>query len=760
MKSYLRFLSRNKLYTAIMAVGLSVSLAFVIIMSCHLWQQINVGNYYPESKLIYNVSYGKWASSSFAIGQALLDGVPEIDLATTIRYKHNALMAIEDEKMDTRSYISIDSRFLKIFKTEFVYGSMSDLESGWDVMITRSLAERFGGESAVGKTIYIDDRTLRISAVVEDFDRTIFSNERIIVNIENEKDYDKLLNHDMYMQAGVNTFVRLNDQADAESVSDKIDRHLQHTVALPVNHKNRFRLIRLDKLYFSDANPGSLGLKKGDKNTSVALITAAIFLLISALFNYINLSTALNGKRAREMYFRGLLGEGRMRTIFNNFIESFIFVGFCMCIAGLLVWAILPYMNRLLNSPVPIELNMKDGSPALYIIILSIAFVCSTIPVLVRFSSKPVNGFTKLFIIIQNTIAVIMITISLVMGTQIRHMIEMPLNANVSGLYLCKTFILDEVFKKSLHDLPFVGRVGVCQGRPGQCRYQIGIEKSPDNIYIWGTQNCDRTAFDLFGYKIIKEYGTRDGIGIWLTEKAFNSLENNHLQPIVPDEIRNMANGMEVAGVIEDFAFNSALMPNYTGAVFLYPDGKLPYDNGDYIVEMTSVTDKNKKVLYDLSSRQAKKLYGPATPILSGYIEDLIEDEYSEMNNQLTMVRIFMVITIILSALGQIAMSTYYASEKKMDIAIRKAFGGTIGSETIRTLSEYMSYCLIACLIGVPISYWLSGRYLESFSYHIQQHIWIYILPAIIIFVISLISVMWQTLRAARTNPAEALKKE
>lgn len=756
MKSYLRFLSRNKLYTAIEIVGLSIALAFVIIMSCHLWQQINVGNYYPESKLIYNVSYGKWTSSSFAIGQALLDGIPDIDLATTIRYKHNALMAIEDEKLDTRSYISIDSRFLKIFKTEFVYGSMSDLESGWDVMITRSLAECFGGESAVGKTIYIDDRILKIAAVVEDFDRTIFSNVRIIVNIENEKDYDRLLNQNEYMLAGIYTFVRLNDRADAESVSDKINRHLQHTIALPVNHKKQFRLIRLDKLYFSDANPGSLGLKKGDKNTSVALIMAAIFLLISALFNYINLSTAINAKRAREMYFRRLLGEGRMRIIFNNFIESFIFIIFCMFIAGFLAWAILPYINRLLNSPVPIELNMTEGSPALYLVILSTAFVCSIIPVLVRLSSKPVNGFTKLFIIIQNTIAVIIITISLVMGTQIRHMIEMPLNANVSGLYLCKTFILDEVFKKSLLDLPFVGRVGVCQGRPGQCP-QIGIEKSSN---IWGTQKCDRTAFDLFGYKIIKEYGTRDGIGIWLTEKAFNSLENNHLQPIVPDEIRNMANGMEVAGVIEDFAFQSALMPNYTGAVFLYPDGKLPYDNGDYIVEMTSVTDENKKVLYELSSRQAKKLYGPATPILSGYIEDLIEDEYSEMNNQLTMVRIFMVIAIILSALGQIAISTYYASEKKREVAIRKVFGGTIGSETGRTLSEYILYCIIACLLGVPISYWLSSRYLESFFYRIQQHIGIYILPVIIIFIISIVSVLWQTLRAARTNPVEALKKE
>ena len=125
---------------------------------------------------------------------------------------------------------------------------------------------------------------------------------------------------------------------------------------------------------------------------------AAFFLLISALFNYINLSTALNGKRAREMYFRGLLGEGRMRIIFNNFIESFIFIIFCMFIAGFLAWAILPYMNRLLNSPVPIELNMTEGSPALYLVILSTAFVCSIIPVLVRLSSKPVKGFTKLFI--------------------------------------------------------------------------------------------------------------------------------------------------------------------------------------------------------------------------------------------------------------------------------------------------------------------------------------------------------------------------
>ena len=124
------------------------------------------------------------------------------------------------------------------------------------------------------------------------------------------------------------------------------------------------------------------------------------------------------------------------------------------------------------------------------------------------------------------------------------------------------------------------------------------------------------------------------------------------------------------------------------------------------------------------------------------------------------MVLMFMVIAILLSALGQIAMSTYYATEKEKEIGIRKVFGGTVCSESIRNIFEYMIYCIIACVIAVPVSVVAVGRYLETFVYRMPQKPWIHVLAAVSAFAISLASVLWQTLRAARTNPAEALKKE
>ena len=141
-------------------------------------------------------------------------------------------------------------------------------------------------------------------------------------------------------------------------------------------------------------------------------------------------------------------------------------------------------------------------------------------------------------------------------------------------------------------------------------------------------------------------------------------------------------------------------------------------------------------------------------------LKDLIDSEYAQVENQLTLVTIFMVIAIMLAVLGQVAMSTYFAREKEQEIGIRKVFGGTIRSESIRNIREYMTYCLIATVIAVPAAYLITSEYLEGFQYRMEQNAWTYIAASLAVFAISLLAVLWQTLRAARTNPAEALKKE
>ena len=124
------------------------------------------------------------------------------------------------------------------------------------------------------------------------------------------------------------------------------------------------------------------------------------------------------------------------------------------------------------------------------------------------------------------------------------------------------------------------------------------------------------------------------------------------------------------------------------------------------------------------------------------------------------LMEIFMLLSIIISLLGLLAMSTYYASVKSRDIAVRKVFGGTVDTEAWRSIREYMILVGIACLIGIPIAVYAVQEYLKDFIYRMEDYWWIFVVAVLITLVISLLSVLWQTLRAARTNPATELKKE
>ncbi|MBQ7020570.1 MAG: FtsX-like permease family protein, partial [Bacteroidales bacterium] len=147
-------------------------------------------------------------------------------------------------------------------------------------------------------------------------------------------------------------------------------------------------------------------------------------------------------------------------------------------------------------------------------------------------------------------------------------------------------------------------------------------------------------------------------------------------------------------------------------------------------------------------------------PWIFGYVEDMIVDELEEGNSTITLLKIFAVLAVLLSFLGLVAMSTYFAAEREKGIAIRKVFGSTMSGEARRNITEYMVLTLIGSIIAVPLAWIFCGRYLEEFAYRIDLTVWPFAVAVLLALVISLASVLWQTLRAARTNPAEALKKE
>ena len=773
MKSYLRFLGRNKLYTAIMAVGLSVSLAFVIIMSCFVWQNTSVNRHYPEQDRMYAIGGKGTTMSNMVMTQTMMDAVPEFEDGTTIKvlnmYPESYIDGIAVDGFSMR----ISKGFFALFPTDFIYGSADALDDIGNAMITKSLADKFGGKDVIGKKLLFEgEEEYTIAAVIEDFDNTIFENSQVIVNIANGSSQQNSNLHGW--ASGYISIVKAKKGADENVLQEKVDKVYENGL----HEKNRGKdgylsLTRLDKVYTSDNNEGGYtGFKKGNASLMTAFSIIVVFLLISAIFNYINLSTALAGRRSKEIATRMLLGEERQTVFRRNLLESLMFMAVCMCIAFILAWVSLPYVNGLLDSPIPVQMKFSHGYIYMYLIIMGItALFCGIIPALISFRFQPIEiikghyryqsrrTFSKVFIIIQNALAIIIVAATLTMNSQIGHMIDMPLNATTDDLYYAKTYSAD--FEKTLRELPYVEEFGRASGRPGQSSgtYGFRLNNEVNKDVTMQMCECDEKAFELFGFKIVKDYGVPNGEGAWLTESAVRKLEMDPENPVFPQANAWVINYAPVAGIIEDAVFSSALDLNLdTGGIILV--GPQDPEWSAYVVLLNDTSPEYIRELDRLSEEEIKRIHGPNAPFTPGFFPTLIESAYEPVRKQADMVLLFMVVAIMLSALGQIAMSTYYATERQKEISIRKVFGGTVRSESIRNIFEYMTYCFIACVVAVPVSILIAGRYLETFVYKMPQKPWIYVVAAVSAFAISLGSVLWQTLRAARTNAAEALKKE
>ena len=777
MKSYLRFLSRNKLYSVIMAVGLSVSLAFVIIMSCYVWQQYRVGRQYPDYENIYILGQGGSTYSRAHIGFMAKDMIPDIEAATRI-VNYNRILATETTEIGITEAFGIVPNFFDFFPCRFVAGGKEGVQGSGSVAISQSLATRLGDDDIIGKILYFDGRQYTVGAVYEDFKESIFQERDILVC----EDYPDAADYGYINVIGnLYTFIKLRNGADTDEVIRQVNKASEDNAIHSGDRSHsddrfKYALTRLDELYLADCNWGGAGLRKGDPQTMKAFGIIVIFLLVSSVFNYINLSSALSGRRSKEMATRMLHGDNNAGVIIKSIAESLGFVVACMVLAFAIAYALVPKINGLIESDIPIEISMKPGYLLFYAsITLLIGLACSIVPAIVSVRFTPLDvtkgtfryyskkTFSKVFIIIQNAIAVIIVAVSLTMTFQIRHMKAMPLNANVENLYSCRNYYYDAAFEEKLKALPYVTDVGKAFGRPcgNASNWSLPINGDRENEVSFSVMYSDTTAFRLFDYQVIHDFGIPGRLGMWMTESTFERLGIDIDNPVLPKELGYIEEDVQLAGIIKDYPVRTAInmITDECTILYVFTEDKMRL-TGDYIVKMSQVTEENKKELFDLSAAAIADKYGPGTLVRSGYIKDLIDSEYVHISNQLTLVNILMVIAIMLAALGQIAMSTYYASERQKDIGIRKVFGGTVRSESIRNIRDYMLYCLAACAIGIPTAVWIAGRYLDTFTYRMPSKPWIYIIAAITVFIISLASVLWQTLRAARTNPAEVLKKE
>ena len=765
MKSYLKFLSRNKLYTAIEAVGLAVSLAFVIIIGSYVWQQYAVTWENPDRERVYVPGTPGFPALTYGFPDAIGD-IPEIE---SISRMCNVVVhpVIRGENTEAES-VGVEPEFFEICpQFRFVEGSADVLSAPTNAILSASFARKHS--LSVGEALDISGSSYVVGAILEDLKGTVIKPYDIFLNAAVYK--DEWQPFDNY--GSTVTLIKVRPETDRKELYDKLEGVCKDVYSSIYGQSffEHLELSRYDELFFKETEGF---FRHGDKATLRILMLVGLLLLLSAILNYINLSVALTGKRAKEMAVRQLSGASRGGIIWKYVAESIAFTAVCFAAGLLLAEAFCPAMNALLNNPdIPIRVIWSPGYVIAYIvIILLVGALCGIFPAMMAGRYKPVDVmkggyrrkskmvFSKVFIVLQNALAVILIALAITMEAQMRKTQDRPMNCNIENIFFLKDFSGEDnaPLKDALEALPCVKRIGRSSGVPGSINMgQYSTTRDGQDI-LYKLIRMDSTAFSMFGFDILEDFHVPQFNSVWFSDKSFTATGFDSDYHDISGTLSRRTKGCEqVAGVFKSFPTNNANIGEEDYAIVsLMRSDDIPF--AGWVIETTSDRKAAKAQIMEAYENyiKGKPIYGS----LAFWVDENIAEDWKPARNNMRLVEIFMLLSILIALLGLVAMSTYYADEKSRDIAVRKVFGGTVDTEGWRTIREYMVLVGIACVIGIPIAVYAAQEYLKDFIYRLEGYWWIFVVAVLLTGLIAFVSVIWQVLKAAKTNPATELKKE
>ena len=448
------------------------------------------------------------------------------------------------------------------------------------------------------------------------------------------------------------------------------------------------------------------------------------------------------------MATRRLVGADKRSIFLKVIAESTLICGISMLLAILLAEALCPTVSRLLEYQVSIFKAVTPVNMLLVLgFILVLGILAGIVPALLIQKAQPIEivrgtlrlktktVYSKVIIIVQNVVAIIMLVSTLTMGLQIRHLVSADLGYN----------LLDR-----LRAEPCVEEVGQGDGIPLEGTNNWTMEM-PDGRWVSFQQiQGDDKYFDILGLKVKQD--NHQPNKWWLNEYAFKQIGIEE----TATEYQTAKNGTrQIGGIYYDFKIRPIEADQ--SAAMIYNRGENPDDDYPWMLIVKTTGDQaaaRKQV------EAACKEVFPDRLFEAQYIEEMIEDGFADESRVLNIVLIFTLLSILVSALGLFAMSSYYMQQEIRSVSVKKVFGADYSGVLKELVLSFMKMVGIAFVIGVPIAWFIMNRWLSGYGHRIDLHWWIFALAGLAVAFIAAISVLYQSIKTARTNPAEALKKE
>ena len=774
MKSFWNFLRKNKLYAAVNLVGLTVSMAFVLLLAVYIQRQLTTDSFQQNADRIYVIANEDNVTMGYWLDKHLKNNFPEIEKGCCVANIASAAAFNIDGERVYGSTMAADSTFFEMFSYDLVEGNKADWRVSQDrCMVSREFANaHFGDKDPLGQIIsfnYEGSFQLTVCGVYEDFGNSILKAPDVLIR----GDLMPLINtsHDEYMSnaGGGICFVMAYPGADLQARHSDILDWCEENFWVYKSQYDKVRIIPLRDMYFLNEGIryGSDTIQFGNRSFVNLLLAMCILLLAFAVLNYINMTTALTGFRAKEMATRRLVGADKRSIFFKVISESTLICGISMLLAILLAEALAPTASRILEYQVSV---FKAVTPVNILLVLGFILVlgilAGIVPALLIQKAQPIEivrgtlrlktktVYSKVIIVVQNVVAVVMLVSALTIGLQIRHMVSADLGYNTKDI-----LVVDNAFGQTGQIRPLLDK-----WREEPCVEEVG---QGDGIPLGGTNNWtmempdghwvsfqqiqgDDKYFDILGLKVKQD--NHQPNKWWLNEYAFKQIGIEE----TATEFQTAQNGTRsIGGIYYDFKIRP--LEQDQSAAMIYNRGENPDDDYPWVLLVKTTGDQaaaKKQV------EAACKEVFPDRLFEAQYIEEMIEDGFADESRVLNIVLIFTLLSILVSALGLFAMSSYYMQQEIRSVSVKKVFGADYSGVLKELVLSFMKMVGIAFVIGVPIAWLIMNHWLSGYGHRINLYWWIFLAAGAVVALIAIASVLYQSIKTARTNPAEALKKE
>ena len=803
-KVALRNLWKNKTYSFINILGLAIGLCCFLLIAMYVFDELTYDRYNKNADRIYRISsdikFGGGnlhiVQTSDMMGQVLKKDYPEVEEYTRI-YSNTGSKLIKkgNEYIKEFNVPHVDSTFFTVFTLPAIEGdTKTALDEPNTVVLTESTAQKyFGTTHIIGKTIETNDKgsTLyKVTAVVKDVPKNSHFNFDFFFSMKNvEYQWGTFTSHNFH------TYLLLKPGADYKALENKFGQFIEKYVVpeakqyMQINSIEDFKkagnsieysLMPLTKLHLYSDRSYELGTP-GNIQYVYIFSAVALFILLIACINFMNLTTARSANRAKEVGIRKVLGTERKKLMTQFLTESSLMAWLSLILGVIAAYFVLPLFNTVANKSMSLDVLF---SPLVLPILIALPFIVGLLagsyPAFYLSSFRPIEvlkgklksgskhgGLRSLLVVFQFTTSIILIIGTIVIYKQLHYIQTKNLGFNkeqvlvVNDAYALKKNI--EPFKNEILQMPGVVNGTLSSFLPvsnssrndnSYSKEAVMDSKNGINMQTWTIDDSYLNTMGMTlskGRNFSKEFGT-DSMATIINETTEKFL--GYADPI-GKKLYTFSNPTQpvaytIIGVVKNFNYES-LRQTVGPLTFLY--GKS--------TGFASFKVRSENIPSLIKSIEVKwKSMAPGIPFSYRFMDESFSRMYLSEQRVGKIAMIFSILAILIACLGLFGLATFIAEQRTKEIGIRKVLGASVNGIVQLLSKDFVRLVLIAFVIAAPFAWWAMNKWLQDFAYRVDVSWWIFLLSAGIALFIALATVSFQAIKAALTNPVKNLRTE